>query len=300
MLEVDMASPDLESIVEPNTPLDRIYHGLSFGEGPLWDQQNKELYFVDIVGSTIWKWVPGKGTEVVLHPSGHANGMTFDHNHRILVAGWGARTVWRFEKDGSTTVLASHYDGQKINSPNDIVVKTSDGGIYFTDSEGGLVNVGQCGEDVQRYLDFQGVYRISPDGSEVTLVTGDVYYPNGLAFSPDESLMYINDSRKGLIHVFDAKSDGSLENMRLFYTLVGDEPGIADGMKVDIEGNVYCTGPAGVHVLAPSGKLLGRLKIPGHTTNMAWGEDDWRALFITTYTGVYRARLKIPGIPVKQ
>ena len=292
-----MAAPALGGVVDKEAPLDRIHHGLGFGEGPVWDRVGEQLYFVDIVGDTIWKWIPGLGAEIVMRPSGKANGMTYDREHRIVVAGWGERTVWRFEPDGVITTLASHYDGKKLNSPNDVVVK-SDGAIYFTDSEGGLVNAAHGGQDVQRYLDVQGVYRLSPDQSELMLATGDVYYPNGLAFSPDERRMYVNDSRKGLIHVFDVDAGGELRNGRLYYEMVGEEPGIADGMKVDVEGNVYCTGPAGIHVIDPSGQLMGRLKIPGHSTNLAWGGDDWRTLFVTTYTSVYRTRLKIAGIPV--
>ena len=292
-----MAAPGLTEVLDKEAPLDRIHHGLTFGEGPVWDQFGSRLYFVDIVGDTIWKWVPGLGAEIVMRPSGKANGMTYDKEHRLVVAGWGERTIWRFEPDGVVTTLASHYDGKKLNSPNDIVVR-SDGSIYFTDSEGGLVNAAHGGRDVQRYLDVQGVYRLSPDQSELMLATGDVYYPNGLAFSPDERLMYVNDSRKGLIHVFDVDATGELRNGRLYYEMIGEEPGIADGMKVDVEGNVYCTGPAGIHVIHPSGQLMGRIKIPGHTTNLAWGSEDWRTLFVTTYTSVYRTRLKIPGIPV--
>ena len=292
-----MAAPGLAGVLDREAPLDRIHYGLSFGEGPVWDQVGKQLFFVDIVGDTIWKWVPGQGSEIVMRPSGKANGMTYDKEHRLVVAGWGERTIWRFEPDGVITTLASYYEGKKLNSPNDIVVK-SDGAIYFTDSEGGLVNVAHGGQDVQRYLDFQGVYRLSPDESDLMLATGDVYYPNGLAFSPDESQMYVNDSRKGLIHVFDVDASGELRNGRLYYEMIGEEPGIADGMKVDVEGNVYCTGPAGIHVIHPSGRLMGRLKIPGHTTNLAWGGEDWRTLFVTTYTSVYRTRLEISGIPV--
>lgn len=292
-----MATPGIAGVVDKKASLDRIHHGLGFGEGPVWDHIGKQLYFVDIVGDTIWKWVPGLGSEVVMRPSGKANGMTYDKEHRIVVAGWGERTVWRFEPDGVITTLASHYEGKKLNSPNDVVVK-SDGAIYFTDSEGGLVNAAHGGQDVQRYLDVQGVYRLSPDQSELMLATGDVYYPNGLAFSPDERRMYVNDSRKGLIHVFDVDASGELRNGRLCYEMSGEEPGIADGMKVDVEGNVYCTGPAGIHVIDPSGQLMGRLKIPGHSTNLAWGGEDWRTLFVTTYTSVHRTRLKIPGIPV--
>lgn len=296
-MDIDMTAPGLERIVPEGATLDRIAHGLEFGEGPVWNAREGCLLFVDIVGDTIWKWTPGVGHEVVLRPSGKADGMTYDRQGRLVVAGWSARTVWRMERDGSIVTLASHWQGKKLNTPNDIVVK-SDGAIYWTDPTGGLYNLGMAVDDVQRYLDFHGVFRLDPDGSTVTLAIEDCVYPNGLAFSPDESLLYVNDTRLGLIRVWDVQPDGSVTNPRLFHTLLGDEPGVADGMKVDREGNVYCTGPAGLHVIDPRGNLLGRLKISGHTTNMGWGDADWRSLYITTLDSVYRVRLSIPGIPV--
>ncbi len=296
-MDIDMIAPGWERIVGPDPPLDRVAQGIIFGEGPVWDRRKKQLFFVDIIGNSIWKWMPGVGREIVLRPSDHANGMTFDRQGRLVVAGWSKRTIWRWENDGSIITLASRYQGKKLNSPNDIVVR-SDGSIYWTDSAGGLVIPGMVAQDVQRYLDVQGVFRLSPDGQEVSLVVEDCVYPNGLAFSPDESLLYVNDSRLGIIRMFDVRADGSVGPGRLFHKLSGNEPGVADGMKVDIAGNVYCTGPGGVHIIDPNGKLLGRLKIPGHSTNMAWGGDDWRFLFVTTFNSVYRTQMKIPGVAV--
>jgi len=296
-MDIDRLHPGLDRIVDPDPPLERIAHGLIFSEGPVWDRLGRQLFFVDIIGDTIWKWVPGVGREIVLRPSDHANGMTFDRQGRLVVAGWSKRTIWRFEKDGSIVTLASRYQGKKFNSPNDIVVR-SDGSTYWTDPPGGLVNPGMVGEDLQRYLDVQGVFRLSPDGQEVRLVVEDGVYPNGLAFSPDESLLYVNDTRLGIIRAFDVRADGGLGPGRLFHKLAGSEPGVADGMKVDTEGNVYCTGPGGVHVIDRNGRVLGRLKIPGHSTNMGWGGDDWRFLYVTTIDSVYRTRMKIPGVAV--
>ncbi len=296
-MDIDRIAPGLERIVGPDPPLDRVAHGIIFGEGPVWDRRNKQLFFVDIIGNSIWKWIPGVGREIVLKPSDHANGMTFDRHGRLVVAGWSKRTIWRWERDGSIITLASRYQGKKLNSPNDIVVR-SDGSIYWTDSAGGLVIPGMVAQDVQRYLDVQGVFRLSPDGQEVSLVVEDCVYPNGLAFSPDELLLFVNDSRLGIIRMFDVRADGSVGPGRLFHKLSGSESGVADGMKVDIEGNVYCTGPGGIHIIDPNGKLLGRLKIPGHSTNMAWGGDDWRFLFVTTFNSVYRTQMKIPGVAV--
>jgi gluconolactonase len=222
--------------------------------------------------------------------------MTLDHQGRLVIAGWSSRNVWRLERDGSLISLASRYEGKKISSPNDIVVK-SDGTIYWTEMQNGLLIPGMEGDDVQRYLDWQGVFRLTADGTLTPMVT-DFAGSNGLAFSPNEKRMYVNDTPRAHIRVFDMKADGSFGEGRLFYTLQGHEPGHADGMKVDTQGNVYCTGPVGVHVIAPDGTLLGRLHVPGVCTNMAWGDDDWRTLYITTRNCVFRTRLKIPGIPV--
>ena len=296
-MDTDMASPGFERIVPADATLDRIAYGLDFGEGPVWDARNGCFIWVDIVGDTIWKWTPGKGRELVLRPSGKANGTTFDRQGRLVVAGWGSRTIWRMEPDGSIKILASHYEGKKINTPNDIVVK-SDGSIYWTDGAGGMFNLGMGGEDVQRYLDFAGVFRLWPEDHSLTLVADDFMSPNGLCFSPDEKRLYINDTQRAHIRVFDVRDDGTLSGGRVFYELIGEERGHADGMKVDVEGNIYATGPAGIHVIDPAGKLLGRLKIPDDCTNLAWGDADWQSLFITTISAVFRVRLNIPGIPV--
>jgi len=297
MLDIDMATPAFARLVSADAPLERIHHGMSFGEGPVWNRRDGTFFWVDIVGDTIYRWKPGAGAEVFIRPSTKANGLTFDKEGRLCVAGWASRSVWRVEGDGSVTTLASHYRGKRINSPNDIVVR-SDGAIYFTDSPGALYNVGMASEDLQQYLDFQGVFRISPDGAKLDAVVSDTVYPNGLAFTPDESVLYVNDTRLGEIRAYDMRADGSCGPMRRFHKLTGSEPGIADGMKVDREGNVYCTGPGGIHVIGRDGKLLGRIRIPDHCTNMAWGDADWRSLYVTTYGSVFRTRVNVPGVPV--
>jgi gluconolactonase len=296
-MDTDMTAPGFERIVPKHAPLDRIAYGLQFGEGPVWNARQGSLLWVDIVGDTIWKWIPGKGTEILLRPSGKANGMTYGRQGRLVVAGWASRTVWRMEHDGSIVPLATHYQGKKINTPNDIVVQ-SDGAIYWTDPPMAMYIPGMAGDDVQRYLEFIGVFRLAPDGATLTPVADDFINPNGLAFSPDESLLYINDTSRRHIRVFEVQADGTLRHGRVFYEAHGDEPGNPDGMKVDTEGHVYCTGPAGIHVIDPRGNLLGRMKIPGHVTNMAWGDADWRSLYITTRDSVYRVRLQVPGVPV--
>jgi gluconolactonase len=224
-IEVDMLAPGAERIVGRNLSLDVIARDIIFGEGPVWDARNRQLFFTDIIGDTIWKWKPRAGLNPVLRPSVKANGLALDRENRLLVAGWGGRTVFRFEKEGSRTTLADRWGGKKLNSPNDIVVK-SDGSIWFTDPPGGLLNVGMVGDDLQRYLDIQGVFRISPDGKHMSVATPGFIYPNGLCFSPDEKLLYVNCSRERVIRVYDVSPDGSLGKARLFYQYLSPERGV--------------------------------------------------------------------------
>ena len=297
MLELDAAAPGLARLLSADALLERLHDGMSFGEGPVWNRRDGSFYWVDIVGDRIYRRRRGGGTEVFREPTTHANGLTFDREGRLLVAGWASRSVWRIEADGAVTTLASRYRGKKINSPNDIVVQ-SDGSIWFTDSPGALYNPGMEAGDLQQYLDFQGVFRIAPDGRLEAPIT-DPVYPNGLAFTPDEKVLYVNDSRLGEIRAYEVRPDGRCGPMRLFHKLAGPiQAGIADGMKVDREGNVYCTGPGGIHVIAPDGTLLGRLLMSEHCTNMAFGDDDWRSLYITTYHALYRTRVNVPGVEV--
>jgi gluconolactonase len=296
-MHIDLKAPGAGRLLDEDAPLDRIAYGMVFGEGPVWDRRTQQLYWVEIIGNAIWKWKPGVSREIVMKPSGHANGLTFDPKGRLLVAGWSKRTIWCFDTDGSVKTLATAYQGKKLNSPNDIVAR-SDGSIYWTDSAGGLIIPGMVAEDTQRYLEVQGVYRLTPDGTQVQLLIGDCTYPNGLAFSPDEKILYVNDSRLGIIRAFDVNGDGSCGPGRLFHAMTQPESGVADGMKVDVEGNVYCTGPGGVHVMDSRGNLLARLRVPGHSTNLAFGDQDWRSLYVTTFDSVYRTRVKVPGVAV--
>ena len=298
-MDIDKQAPGLERLIDPMGSLDVVAHGMEFGEGPVWDHRTGQLYWVDIIGSNIWKWKPGVGQELVMHPTGFANGMTFDREGRLLVCGWSSRNVWRIEKDGSITILTERCDGKKYNSPNDIVMR-SDGSIYFTDSAGGLINIGMvaAGTDIQRQAEVQGVYRISPDGKTVSLVTGAISYPNGLAFSPDEKLLYVNDTRVNKLYVHDVHADGSLSQTREWVQLEGREAGNADGMKVDSEGNVYTSGPGGIHILDASARVLGRIRFPNHVSNLCWGGDDWKSLFITDHHRMYRTQVRIAGVPV--
>ncbi|MES2561212.1 MAG: SMP-30/gluconolactonase/LRE family protein [Pseudomonadota bacterium] len=296
-VELDMAAPDAQRVLGTTFDVETIAPNIIFGEGPVWDSRGNQLYFVDIVGDAIWKWKPGGSPECIMKPSAKANGLALDAEGRVVVCGWSGRTVFRIEHDGSVTTLAHQWQGKKLNSPNDIVVH-SNGWIYFTDPPGGLLNVAMVGADLQKYHDIQPVFRVSPDGKELKIVTTDFVYPNGLCFSPDEKLLYVNCTRERLIRVYDMQDDGSVGPGRLFYQYDHPDRGNPDGLKCDVDGRVYCTGPGGVWVHNPDGTVVGRLKTPGHhSTNIGFGDADWRGLYITMIGSVVRIRLNTPGVP---
>ena len=296
-VEVDMRAPGWERIIDPSPPVEVIARDIIFGEGPTWDAKNKQLWFTDIIGDTIWTWKPGIGQEVAMRPSVKANGTCLDLENRLVVAGWGGRTIFRREKDGSWKTLVDKWQGKKLNSPNDIVCK-SDGSIWFTDPPGGMLNVGMVGPDLQRYIETQPVFRISPDGKDLSVVTEDFIYPNGLCFSPDEKILYVCCSRERLIRAYDVKADGSVGKGRVFHQYTGPERGVPDGMKCDVEGNVWLTGPGGIWVHDTSGKPICRIKTEGHhATNIAFGGDDWKTLFITNVGSVVKTRVNMAGVP---
>ncbi|MEP0781568.1 SMP-30/gluconolactonase/LRE family protein [Microcoleus sp. ZQ-A2] len=277
----------LQAILDDNAQVEKVAGDFQFTEGPLWHPKGF-LLFSDIPANTLYQWTANKKPEIFRRPSGNANGNTLDREGRLLTAEHSNRRVSRTEKDGSIVTLASQYEGKRLNSPNDLAVK-SDGSIYFTDPPYGI-------KSEQEELGFYGVYRLASDG-KLTLLVKDFVRPNGIAFSPDEKKLYVNDSEKGHIRVFDVKSDGTLENGQLFAELKDpSKNGVPDGMKVDQKGNVYSTGPGGIWVFSPSGNLLGILEVPEVAANIAWGDDDYKTLYITASNSLYRIRLKIPGV----
>lgn len=283
----DTKQNNLGEILDANTEVEEVAGGFEFTEGPLWHPDGF-LLFSDIPANTIYKWQPGKKTEVFRQPSGNANGNTFDQSGRLITGEHGNRRVSRTEKDGTVVTLASNYEGKRLNSPNDLAVK-SDGSIYFTDPPYGI-------KSEQEELGFYGVYRLAPDGT-LTLLVDDFVRPNGIVFSPDESKLYVNDSEEGHIRVFDVQPDGTLDTGKLFAELKpSSKEGAADGMKVDIKGNIYSTGPGGVWVFAPNGGLLGIIETPEAPANLAWGDRDYQTLYITARNSLYRVRLQIPGV----
>jgi gluconolactonase len=263
-------------------------------EGPVWWKEGGYLLFSDIHNNRRMKWLPGEGVTLFKEPTDRANGLTRDLQGRLVACEHDSRRVTRLEHDGSITVIANSFKGRQLNRPNDVVVK-SDGSIYFTDPWT------FPGPQQQWDLDVSGVYRVSPDLGTLTLLVQDFPLPNGLAFSPDEKVLYINDSRRAHIRAFDVMPTGALAlaSDRVFCDLRGTGPGVPDGMKVDVEGNVYCGGAGGVWVIDPSGKHLGTI-VHGQamTTNLAWGDDDWKTLYLTSFYTLMKIRLNIPGIPV--
>ncbi|HWE63743.1 MAG TPA: SMP-30/gluconolactonase/LRE family protein [Chloroflexota bacterium] len=293
-------------LVPPDARLERVASGFAFTEGPVWRQDH--LLFSDVPRSRIARWqdLP-EGPEVrtfrvehaaegVLGASGNCNGMTLDTQDRLIVCGQGARRVTRTEPDGTIVVIADRFEGRRLNSPNDVVVHPS-GAIYFTDPPHGLRSLSEGKE-----LPFQGVYRIGVNGA-LSLLVDDFQHPNGLAFSPDYSVLYIGDDARGHVRAFDVTEDGTLTAGRIFAamplpaTLSPDE-NPPDGMKVDSMGNLYVTVMGGVWIFDESSRLLGMINLPEATANLAWGGSDWRTLFITASTSLYRIRLSVAGVPV--
>ena len=281
-------------LVDADAQVRQLGTECQFTEGPLWNAEGKFLLFSDIPANQMKKWTPESGIITFRHPSGKSNGLTYDKQGRLIACEHANRRVSRTEADGTVVTIASHYEGKRLNSPNDIVVK-SDGSIYFTDPPYGLT--ADFGVEGESELDFQGVYRLSADGQELTLLIDDFDRPNGLCFSPDESILYINDTNRMHIRAFDVQSNGTIANGRVFAEEEGDE-GKPDGMKVDAHGNVYVTGPGGIWIFDSAGERLGIINVPERTANLAWGGDDWRTLFITASTSIYCVQLKVAGIPV--
>jgi len=300
MAPLDVYKPGLHDLIAPDAPIDRIAGGLGFTEGPVW--RGNSLLFSDIPNKRIARWrrLP-EGPELTTYATGHSNGLTLDRQGRVLAAEHGGRCVSRIADDGARTVLAERFEGKRLNSPNDIVVK-SDGSIYFTDppyavqpSAPGMPRPADWWTKPipGKELPFNGVYRLSPDGA-LQLLVDDFALPNGLAFSPDESVLYIDDSARKHIRAFDVRPDGTLTNGRILLDMASEDPGVPDGMKVDLQGNVFCTGPGGVWVCRPDGRRLGRIVLPELPANLAWGEDG-TVLFLTARTSVYRLPTKTRG-----
>jgi gluconolactonase len=283
--ELQGKSEKFWGLVDRNTKLETIGSGFGFTEGPMWDPGGF-LYVSDETINKIYKLFPdGRKEEVI--SLGDPDGNTFDRQHRLIDCASVLRAIIEVTPDGKYRVLADRYQGRKFNSPNDVVIGP-EGAIYFTDPTLDLV----AGE--KQEIPFQGVYRLDPSG-EVRLLTKDLRQPNGLAFSPDGKRFYVDDSEQRNIRVYDFV-EGNLHNGRIF----GEEPGgkgegVPDGIKVDKEGNLFVTGPGGIWVWDPLGHHLGTIVMPEQPANLTWGDKDYRTLYITATTSVYRVPMKVQG-----
>jgi gluconolactonase len=279
-------SPKFWDIVDHQAKLETVATGFGFTEGPMWDAAGF-LYVSDETINKIFRVYPnGKKEEVIA--LGDPDGNTFDRQHRLIDCASVLRAIIAVTADGKYKILADHYDGKKFNSPNDVIVGPDDA-LYFTDPTLDLV----AGE--KQEIPFQGVYRLD-DAGNVRLLTQDLTQPNGLAFSPDGKHFYIDDSEKRNIRAYDVASDGTLSNGRIF----GEEPGgkhdgVPDGIKVDKSGNLFVTGPKGIWVWDAFGNHLGTIAMPEQPANLTWGDKDYRTLYITATTSVYRLEMKTQG-----
>ncbi len=277
----------LKTLIESGDP-EQLATGFQFTEGPVW-QTDGSLLFSDIPANRTYRWSAATGAVVWREPTGNANGLTFDRAGRLLACEHSGRQVSRIEADGSVFTVADQYEGKRLNSPNDVVVK-SDGAVYFTDPPYGI-------ESDEKEQPCNGVYRVSPAGA-IQLLAADFERPNGLAFSPDESILYIDDSYHRHVRAFDVRADGTLSNSRVIADMDHPQPGSPDGMKIDVEGHLYVTGATGVWVFEPDGTLLGVVVTPERPANCAWGDEDRLSLYITARTSLYRIRVKVPGLAV--
>jgi gluconolactonase len=279
---------ELEDLVDPYAPVGQVGTGFEFTEGPIWHPVDHYLLFSDMPGDVRRRWDQRRGVVEVRRPSNKCNGMTYDADLNLIVCEHATSSLVRERPDGRREVLASHFQGQELNSPNDVCVH-SGGAIYFTDPWYGRMPV--YGVERPRQLGFQGVYRVPPGGGEPKLLVDRYLFdqPNGLCFSPDERLLYVNDTVQALIRVFDVNAEGSLANPRVFASGIRSElePGVPDGMKSDQRGNVWVTAPGGIWVYSPEAQLLGKLRLPELVANLAWGGSDFRTLYLTATHSVY-------------
>ena len=308
--QVLRTDPAIDTIVPRDAVMEKLAGGFRFTEGPIWVAKTSHkpgyLLFSDPYKNVIYRWDQNNTLSVFMEKSGYdgadigeysqpgSNGLTLDPKGRLTIDQQGKRRVVRLEKNGELTVLADHYDGKRFNSPNDLVYK-SDGALYFTDPPFGLP---KYANDPRKELPYSGVYRVSTDGKEVRLLTTELKGPNGLAFSPDEKYFYVDDwdLAHKVVMRYEVQPDGSLANGKVFFDMTSTPgPSALDGMKVDVKGNLYVTGPDGIWILSPEGKHLGTIVPPEHANNVGWGGDDRKTLYICTRTGLYRMSLGIAG-----
>ncbi len=289
---IEAVSPAFSDHIIESSELIVVESGFRFIEGPVWDERDQRLFFNDIKGNAIYLIDDKHGLRLFRDNSYLANGNTLDREGNLITCEHGTSRVSKTTREGEYSVLTTSYDGKALNSPNDVIVR-SDGLILFTDPISGR----GAGFGIPRApeLDFMGVYSYDPKTEVTSLLIDDFSFPNGLCLSPDESLLYVNDTREQLIRVFDIDSSGNLSNGRLWAKFTEDLPGKADGLKIDSAGNIFSTGPGGILVFSPEAELIGRIFVPEQAANFCWGGKDLKRLYITASTTLYRIDLGVAG-----
>ncbi|MCY3873476.1 MAG: SMP-30/gluconolactonase/LRE family protein [Rhodobacteraceae bacterium] len=287
--------PVFDGYVLDNAPLKQLAAGFDWVEGPVWFGDAGCLLFSDIPNNRILRWTPGSGITTYRQPSNYSNGHTRDREGRLVSCEHGARRVTRTEHDGQITVIADGFDGKRLNSPNDVVVK-SDGTIWFTDPHYGIMTNYE-GYAAEQELPCN-LYRVDPVTGQMDAMVTDANCPNGLAFSPDESRLYVADTGRLFsddpqhVRAFDVGSDGDLTGGDVFYVV---DPGFADGFRVDTDGNLWSSAADGVHCISPNGDLLGKILVPELVSNVCFGGRAKHELYVTATTSIYRVSLNRQG-----
>jgi gluconolactonase len=294
---VEVNDPELLRLIDRHATVEMVCTGFAFSEGPIWNATEGCLYFSDMPNDIRRRWSPSEGVVEIRRPSNKCNGMTYDEAGNLYVCEHVTSSLVMETPAGERKVLATHWQGKELNSPNDVVVR-SDGAVYFTDPTYGRMPV--FGLERKPDLDFRGVYRVSRDG-RLHNEANDFDQPNGLCFSPDEKILYVNDTTRAHIRAFDVAADGALTHSRVFADHIGTgdyAEGVVDGMKCDAHGNVYVTGPRGIWVISTQGKHLGVIRMPEVAGNLNWGGPSWDDLYCCCSTSIYRVHMKVRGNPV--
>ncbi len=289
-MSIDIRAGRLEGVVASSS-VTQVGTGFGFLEGPVWDGAAGQLVFSDIPGDRMLRYLPGVGVSTYREPSNMANGSAYDREGRLITCEHATSRVVREEHDGSLTVIAAAFDGAELNSPNDVIVR-ADGAIVFTDPIFGRNPF--FGVERPPSQDCRGVYRIDPLDGQVRRLAGDFDQPNGVCESADGRYLFVNDTARAHIRRFAWEQDG-LEGGEVWAEVSGDAPGAPDGMKLDSAGNLFCTGPGGLHVFDGDGGLLGVIGVPESPANFNWGGADLRTLFICACTSLYSLELHVPG-----
>lgn len=294
-MDIEALSPEFSRVIADDSGLEKVATGFRFTEGPLWDRRSASLLFSDIPADRIYQIRPGGKTQIYRTPSGKSNGLTWDLDHELLACEHLGRRVSRTLPDGSVVAVADSYQGRRLNSPNDLVLR-SDGSLYFSDPPYGIQSA-EMGAVAEQEQTLNGFYLVPPGASEPVLLASDFDRPNGMAFTPDESRLYVADTPRYQVRVFDVRTDGTVSGGEVFAQFQKEQgEGRPDGMKVNREGHLFTTGPGGIWVLNPGGTVLGRIHLPEKQANCAWGDSDYQSLYICASTSIYRIRCRIPGI----